>query len=87
MNKGIDVCQCFKSQNVFLSNLFPLPSACLKLEQCRRCRISPFRQEHDERERLARILKQPLEVPDDRVHQLLAEGGVGLETAAVRLEV
>ena len=71
----------------FITNLFPLPSACLKLEQGRRYRVPPFWQEDNERERLAGVLKQPLKVTNHGVHQLFAEWGVRLKAAAVRFEV
>ncbi len=69
------------------NNLLTLPSARLQLEQRRRRRIPPLGQKHGKGQRLRRVLKQPLEVAHHPVHQLLAEGRIGLEGAAMGLEV
>jgi hypothetical protein len=69
------------------NNLLALPAAGLQLEQWRRRGIPPLRQKHGEGQRLRGVLQQTLEVAHHPVHQLLAEGRIGLEGAAMGLEV
>ena len=68
-------------------HLFSLPPRPLQLEQRGRRGLPPLGQEDDEGERLHALVEESLEVGDGGADQLLAEGGVGLERAVVRLEV
>ncbi len=69
------------------NNLLTLPAAGFQLEQRRRRRIPPLGQKHGKGQRLRGVLQQPLEVAHHPVHQLLAEGRIRLEGAAMGLEV
>ena len=67
--------------------LAPLPPGRLQLEEGGWGGFAPLGQKDDEGEGLQRLLKQTLEMADHRVHQLLAERGVGLERSAKGLKV